>query len=293
MSVPIKLLLEQGPMLNTLGRIALSSILPSKKPSSNPEQFPEIVQHIKAPSKSLISHYLRWAGAADNRYDNQLPPHLFSQFALPVCSKQLEMTHYNLAGIMNQGCSLKINGPLPLDTDLKVSCRVVDIVEDNGRARINQQLSIGTQEQDNLIEAHLHTVFVIGKSEKSPRIVEGCKFEYLGQWDAAKHAGFEFGLLTGDLNPIHWIGLAGKYSAFKTKVLHGFGMFVRSYEAIQNALDKDIQAIDVRFISPVHLPSQDNQIFCAAEKSEDGSKALELRSTDGRVNIVGRFSLAD
>ena len=70
------------------------------------------------------------------------------------------------------------------------------------------------------------------KKSKQNKVQPELDWKTQGQWYATQHDGFKFALLTGDFNPIHWISLAGKLSAFKMKVLHGFGMFVRSYEQL-------------------------------------------------------------
>ena len=291
METPIKLLLEQGPMLKTLGRIAVKTALPSKdKKAKNPESFPVVSEIIPSPSPELIRNYVRWAGVTDNRYSTTLPPHMFTQFALPICTQQIEMTRYNLGGIINQGCGITIYDAIPMGSDLKIDCEVVSINEENGRARIHQRLAIGPASGKKSLDVDFYTAFIIGKSEKkTKKTEEKPEFVALGAWDAKSNDGFEFGVLTGDLNPIHWISPIAKMSPFKGKVLHGFGMFVRTFELIQRERKSDIQSMDIRFISPVKLPSKGNEVWVSTTTQEDETYRLEQRNSTGKVQIIGHF----
>lgn len=290
MNTPVTLLLEQGPMLKTLGRIALSTALPSKKPASNPEHFPVISERVTSPSEQLIAHYIRWAGVTDNRYDGVIPPHMFTQFAMPICSQQIEMTRYNIGGIINQGCGMTLYHSIPRGSDLQVDCSIVDIIEDNGRARVHQRLAIAPVGGEKAIDVDFYTAFIIGKGVKKPKTNDTPPtFSSLGAWNASANDGLAFGILTGDLNPIHWIGPVAKMSPFKGKVLHGFGMFVRTFELIQQASEQDITSIDVKFISPVRLPSQGNEVFVTPTPQADGRHRIEQRDNHGKVQVVGSY----
>ncbi|OUS24237.1 hypothetical protein A9Q99_25220 [Gammaproteobacteria bacterium 45_16_T64] len=290
MNTPVTLLLEQGPMLKTLGRIAISTVLPSKKSANNPNSFPVISERVASPSTKLIEHYLRWAGVTGDRYKGHIPPHMFTQFAMPICSQQIEMTRYNIGGIINQGCGMTIYNSIPLGKDLQVDCEVVSVTEDNGRARLHQRLAVAAVGGEKAIDVDFYTAFIIGKGvKKAKEAPEPMEFSSQGSWSASSNDGLEFGILTGDLNPIHWIGPVAKMSAFKSKVLHGFGMFVRTFELIQQSSSEDIRSIDVKFISPVKLPSQGNEVFVTTATQPDGRHRLEQRDNKGKVQIVGSY----
>ena len=277
-------------MLKALGRIAVQTAIPKKgKNKSNPAVFPTVNEIIPAPSRKLVKHYVRWSNASVDRYSHYLPPHMFTQFALPICVTQLEMTRYNLGSIINQGCGMTIYDNIAMGEDLKVSCEVADITEENGRARVHQKLTIGTQQKTKAIEVDFYTAFIIGKSEKSPREEEQKpSFRSLGSWNTTSNDGLEFGILTGDLNPIHWVAPVAKMSPFKNKVLHGFGMFVRTFETIQNSTNEKIQSIDVRFISPVVLPSKGNEVWISEKQGDQ--HLLEQRDPTGKIQMIGHLT---
>lgn len=294
LNVPVTLLREQTPMLKTLGTILVNSAIPGRTPSENPASFDKVSMQIAAPSDELVEAYIAWSGAPADRYKGVLPPHMFSQWALPVASVQLQQTRYKLSGIVNQGCDVKINSLLPAGQAVNVECDLVDITEANNRVRIHQRLIAKAADGSDAIEIDFFTAFVLGRGKKKakPTPEKAPEFETVGTWDTGANDGLEFGILTGDLNPIHWITAAGKLSPFKAKVLHGFGMFVRSYEALRNGSNEDIAEIGVRFIKPVPLPSSGLRVCRTVDTDAEGSRSLELRDSSGRTLMVGSYKAA-
>lgn len=286
--VPVTLILEQGPMLHTLGRIFVKSVLPIGRPDENPSTFEPARITLPAPSSRLVASYAAWSGAAD-RYQGMLPPHLFSQWAMPAASRVLEQTRYQLASIINQGVSMRVNGPLPAGQPLQVTARMKSLEETDGRARVSVEISSGTEQQPDAVAATVHATFILSSQKKKSggRTDEAQpQWTTVGQWRTTGDDGLRFALLTGDFNPIHWIGLAGKLSPFKRKVLHGFGMFVRSYEAL--AAEGAIKEIDVRFLRPVPLPSGELRVQ-QSPAEVDGWRALRLVGDNEQLHLAGRF----
>jgi acyl dehydratase len=285
--VPLTLALQQAPMLRLLGRIAMSTVLPARSPERNPEVFVPAHVEIPAPSAKLVSCYTAWCGAGD-RYKNMLPPHMFSQWALPVAAEIIGQSRYRIAGIINQGVTMRINGELPRGVPLLVSAKLASLEEKDGRARLSVELTNGTAQQPDAIIGTLHTTFILSKVKKDAVKKEGPepRWSTVGTWRAAADDGLKFALLTGDFNPIHWIGIAGKLSPFGRKVLHGFGMFVRSYEVLANK--NQIGEIDVRFIKPVPLPSGTLHVQQTA-KENDGGRQVRLAGDKDVVHMAGRY----
>lgn len=295
MSVPFSLLFEQGRMLRTLGRITAKSLLPIARPAHNPGTIADVEQTVAPPSERLLQHYLAWSGADPKTYQDHLPPHLFTQFALPVCAPQLEQLRYKLSGIINQGCAVKINAPLEKGQSLLIKCALVSVTESNGRARVLQKLEIATPNRPVALEVDIHTTFIIGRREKRAE-QNRSQPEWLpiDTWQARADDGWQFALLTGDLNPIHWFEPIAKLSPFQGKVLHGFGSFVRSFEILQRDLrQRDQPAIsfaEVRFIRPVPLPSRPLSVVRSQSTGEGGHFHWQLQDEDGNPLMVGLFS---
>lgn len=314
LNMPLSLIRHHGSMLKTLGGIFLSSLQP--RPKNNPEQIEDVKIVLPAPDKELVGLYQRWCtyavetenGNAPLDTDSDLPPHLFSQFALAICAKQLKQLRYKLLSVINQGVGLEVHHPIPKDEALHIICKVVEIKEENNRARIHQQLQIGTQSQPHCYTASFHTLFILGKSlkkdssKKQSKDEEHVEFEKVGHWTVAPNDGLNFALLTGDFNPIHWVGLVAKFSPFGQKVLHGFGMFTRTIETIQASAGKPIKSIHVRFINPAFLNNQQVSVLLspahekalADEKAlvdEKGLQKLELRDSLDKPLMVGEVKI--
>ncbi len=287
---PLDLVLQQGPMLQSIGRIGLQTALPFRRPKSNPDSYRAVDRTFNAPSAKLIEHFLQWSGADDTHPDH-IPPHLFPQWALAVTSSLAEQTRYPMSGGLNQGCDLTINGKLPLNGKLRVHGEMVSVEEVKGKARIQTRVSTGTATQSDILVADLIIVVPLpgrknkkGSEEKKPEP----SFERVGSWRCSASDGLDFAILTGDFNPIHWLTPVAKLSPFRGKVLHGFGSFVRSFEVLSR--EAEISDISVRFTRPVPLPSDKLQV----ERETGGGKtrAWRLVGPDGTLHAAGSYTTA-
>ena len=296
--MPYGLLRHQGPMLSATARMLLQSacraLLPAPgtrrgaKPtagtqSNAPVETPivqaqalaPIRRRIAAPPARLVEHYIRWCGAA-GRYADELPPHMVSQWSLPLVSALLMRLPYRLTGIINQGVSMTLHGPLPRDTELLLEASVERIAHADGWARIEVLIVTGTARQARLVETRLHMrVRLPGArtSRSAPPRPPDPAWRTVGHWRADANDGLRFALLTGDFNPIHWCGPLARRSVFGGKVLHGFGSLARSYEMLA---PDSLRDIDVRFLRPVALPGQALAVQLATETDADGWRALRL-----------------
>ncbi len=291
MSVPAALLFQNSPMLLTLGRTFATVLLPYRRPRTNPTVFPEVCKRLTAPSESLMRHYNAWCGCPPQGHKGVVPPHLFTQFALPVWAVQLQMTRYPLMTIINQGCGVTVHQPIPAGLDLVVRSKVVAVSETSHRARIHQRLTVGTDTCACAWSVDFHTAFILGRRPSQKRVQPEASdpLKPLGHWQADRTDGLRFGVLTGDLNPIHWCGPIARRSPFKGIILQGFGLFTRSFEALRTFTGEPIHAIDVRFIRPVSLPSGRLTLLHSAYMDDDGRRALALRNAAGKVVMTGWY----
>jgi len=246
---------------------------------------------IAPPAKSLVKRYIAWCGA-EGRYAKDLPPHMVSQWGLPLVGKLLLQLPYRLTSVINQGVTLTVNGPLPRGVPLRVKASLQSVEEVAGRAKVVVAISTGTTQQDNLVEALLHMCFIL-PGKRPPKSEQARppepQWQNVGSWQADERDGLRFSLLTGDFNPIHWCSPLARRSVFKGKVLHGFGSLVRSYEALQPGV---FNRIDVRFVKPVPLPSGPLQVELAPADATD-SFPLRLTSAGGSVvHFIGHCNRA-
>lgn len=282
--IPLQFLLEHQSTLSGLAKIGLRGFKKTKIRQVDAQSLSPIVEVIEPPSYALIDHYVLWSGAEPNKYKDTIPSHMVSQWGLAFATRLLLQTSYPLSQVINQGVSLKINGNIPRNEKLLIQAKIAKIDERNGLARVSVQIITGTVEQPALVETVLHMAFILPNFEKTKRIenTENRTWVVQGEWSTSSDDGFKFALLTGDFNPIHWVGLLAKFSSFGQKVLHGFGVFARSFEV----LPEQMQQIDVRFLKPVRLPSQHNQVETSVEQDQ---KFVRVIGSEGQICLMGQF----
>jgi acyl dehydratase len=302
--IPYGLLRHQDEMLRMGGRILMHTALRALRPTStsaaapSPAGIAPIKRGIDAPPEELVEHYIHWACAwagTASRYDRELPPHMVSQWSLPLVGELLLRLPYRLAGVINQGASLRVRGPLPRDTPLLVGAAIERIEQVAGRTKVVVAITTGTARQANLVEARLHMSF-LPPGPRPPRAAQERppepQWRTAGLWHADADDGMRFALLTGDFNPIHWCGPLARRSVFGGTVLQGFGSLVRSYEALEPG---SFNEIDVRFVRPVPLPCSalSVQVAPADSADADGWRALRLAGAGDAVHLAGRLRRHD
>lgn len=288
-AVPYRLLRYQLPMLLTGARVVGHTVLNAIAPASRPPapgadggarpagaRIAPVARVIDAPAADLVAQYIAWAGAVGG-YEGELPPHMVSQWSLPLVGELLLRMPYKLTSVINQGVGLRMHGPLPRDTPLQVSAAVEQIEHTPGRIKVVVAVITGTAQQPSLVEARLHMSFLL----QGPRPAKTAharpdepQWRTVGAWQADARDGLRFALLTGDFNPIHWCGPLARRSVFRSLVLHGFGSFVRSYELLRQQ-GVSFREIDVRFVKPVPLPCPALSVQIAPP-GPDGWRAVRL-----------------
>lgn len=294
-AVPYGLLRHQGAMLRATARMLLQAARRSLLPSAGlhhvdappaPHAIAPLQRCIATPPAQLVEHYIRWCGA-DGRYDGALPPHMVSQWSLPLVSELLMQLPYRLTGIINQGVSMTAHGPLPRGEALTLRASVEQITHADGWARIVVAIVTGTAQEARLVETRLHMrVRLPGprSARKAPVRPPDPAWQNAGTWRAESSDGLRFSLLTGDFNPIHWCGPLARRSVFGAKVLHGFGSLARSCETLA---PDSFREIEVRFLRPVVLDGEALSVQLAPEADTDGRRALRLVGADNAVHLAG------
>ena len=273
MSVSLKFIRYQGPVLRGMGEAALGAL--RQKLAKNgkngaaaaPPRLPGPEHHLTVSPRptELVNAYVRWVGGDPASYKGRVPAHLFPQWGFPLTGKVMEGLSYPMLAAMNGGCKLTIHAPLPANEPLEVSGRL-DAVDDNGqRAILDQKIVTGTKTNPEALVAHLY-VFVplkkddkkSGKKTEKARVpVDAREISYFKLRD---DAGLDFAKLTGDFNPVHWVPRWARAFGFRNVILHGFGTMARAIEALNRGLlagDVDALAeIDVRFTRPLVLPAR-------------------------------------
>lgn len=280
-------------MLRTLGRVLLGAFGRSDEVDGLPETpGPEVRVRLDPPPDELVDAYAAWSGAPPGRWENALPPHLFPQWALPVSSRTLRDAPFPLTRVLNQGCELDVREPLPRGADLRVRARLETAEQRASGVRLRQSVHTGTEESPGGLAAEiLALVPSRGARRRSARKRERpVGFEEIGRWDATVSDAREFCWLTGDLNPIHWIPAAARKAGFARPILHGFGIFARTWEVLEDFGDGSgnggpVTRLGVRFTRPAVLPAALHVLL--GERDDGGERAVRLLDASGQVCLVG------
>ncbi|MCU1281360.1 MAG: Acyl dehydratase [bacterium] len=270
MSVSLKFIRYQGPVLRGMGEAAVGALKQRLGKNGKTHAAPSLPgpeHHITVSPRApeLVNAYVRWVGGDPSSYKGRVPAHLFPQWGFPLTGKLVEGLSYPMLAAMNGGCKLTINGPLRADEALEVSGRL-DAVDDNGqRAILDQKIVTGTKSNPEAVVAHLYVFIPLkkedrknGKAKDKARVPVDAR--ELAFFKLGPKAGLDFAKLTGDFNPVHWVPRWARAFGFKNVILHGFGTLARAIEALNRGLFAgDVTAlseIDVRFTRPLVLPAR-------------------------------------
>ena len=148
-----------------------------------------------------------------------------------------------------------------------------------------QRLITGTAENPELLVSDVFAVIVLQKTKGEPRPEDTNVYKSIGAFRAERIDGLRFGILTGDMNPLHWVPPYAKMAGFKNEILHGFGTFARTWELLAQQVGKGrVGLVDVRFIRPLVLPAT------ADVEVTEGTGERLLRVTDGKtIFAAGTF----
>jgi acyl dehydratase len=268
---------HQGRVLAALGGTALEAGLrrlglsrPSAGASAAPG--PEVVAELPAPSAALVRDYLRFVGGDPAAYKGRVPAHLFPHWGIPLAAQTLRGLAYPLMRVMNGGCRLQMNAPLPQGQPLRVRARLESVDDDGRRAVLRQRVITGTASVPEAVVADIVAVVPLvsktngaaGSSgapkprKQVARVPAGAR--ELAFWRLRPDTGLGFALLTGDFNPVHWVRPYARALGHRSTILHGFATLARAVEGLNRGLfagDVDrLASIDVRFTRPLVLPAK-------------------------------------
>lgn len=278
MSVPLRHALEQGAVVRAMLGSALAAL--GKRPSVAPSTpTPALVATVAAPSRQLVADYVRWAGGRPASYDGRLPPELYPQWGVPLLSQTLADVPYDLRRVLNGGTRLEINAPLPRDEPLELEASLEAVEERGGRAHLRQRLITGTASAPAALVATVSLIVPLGQRDGSskpsrPRPRVPLTARPLARRRLAPTAGRDFALLTGDVNPIHWLGPAARAAGFPRPILQGYATLALAVETLVRVLFAGdpgrLRMVDVRFVRPLPLPHDISVFIDTTRDPDDG-----------------------
>lgn len=251
----IQHVLQQGPVIAALlraGMLARTEGAPPETPG------PVLREEVAPRSRALVDDYVRWSGGVRDR---SLPPLLFPQWGFPLLSRTLAGIPYDLKRVMNAGCTVERRAPLPDDEPLELEARLFSIDDNGKRAILTQELVTGTRSAPAALRVLVRAFVPLEKStekgKEKPRVPDDAT--PLADRRLRVAAGWEFALLTGDFNPVHWVAPWARAAGFPRPILHGFGTLAIGVAALDRVLFSGTSdgwaTLEARFARPVVLPS--------------------------------------
>ncbi len=232
--------------------------------------LPPVTRVLPPRPDALVDDHVRVTGGELGAYRDTVPPHLFPEWLFPLAAELWEQLPYDLAKVMNLGAELTVLAPLPRRTPLEATVRVTRIDDDGRRALVTQELETSAGGAPRLRATVTALLPLRGRNDDPapkgerrpkkplstvPRDVEELSFERL-----PADLGRRFALVTGDVNPIHWIAPYARAMGHETPILHGFCSFARAFERLVRARcagdPTRVERLEARFTRPLPLPSR-------------------------------------
>lgn len=296
-TIPFSLALEQRRNLAALAQTSVASAIQiaRRKPADNRDVW--INDEIEAPRAVLVDNYQSWVGMpASQRQPGIVPPHMFSQWSVPLALRVLIQSGFSTAGIVNMGCDIKVNGTIHTGERMLLSGELVEVSENEQRTTLTARVITRTRRHDRVVDALFHSMLPKQPAaEPGPeRAGQESRWETAGAWAVDEHDGLRFALLTGDFNPVHWADAVARHSLFGQKVLHGFASLSLCWAALQQREPdgSSIQRISARFVRPVPLPSSAMYVFRSGLRPS-GSRRYLLKNGRHQTFLMGDYSAGE
>ena len=302
MGVSNRYILEQGPVLGVLAKVALGAARQAAghAPASGgatKTPGPEIRANVSPRPPELLRDYVRHVGGDPSAYRGRVPAHFFPQWGFPLQARTLEGISYPMHKVLNAGCRIEMNAPLPAGKPLVATATLVDIDDNGRRAVLNTRIVTGTAAAHDALVANTFALVPLSGGDKKPsgakpkpkarpQVPNGAR--EIAFWRIGPKAGLDFAKLTGDFNPLHWVPAYARASGFRNVILHGFSTMARAIEGLNRAhFSGDVDAmktVDVQFTRPLILPARVGLYL-------DGQDFYVGDAPGGPAYLTGSFTL--
>jgi acyl dehydratase len=232
---------------------------------------PELQREVAAPSLALQRDFVKFCGGDPAHYRSVIPPHMLSQWSLPLMLEVAQELPYPPLKVINTGVHVEFLCPLPQAKRLPVRAQLVALEEQERAVRVVLRVSTLLPSGEEAVRASLamrvrkprpRTEAPAPRKRApadAPRLVPGEARE-LARYRLHASAGLEYSRLTGDYNPIHWSAGYARSTGLPGAVLQGFASFGLMFEALNQGLlsgdARAIAALDVQFLQPLELPAE-------------------------------------
>lgn len=223
-----------------------------------------IVRTLPPRPDALVDDHVRVTGGDLGAYRSTVPPHLFPQWLFPLGAEAWSRLPYDLLQVMNLGAEMEVLGAIPRGKPLDVTFRLANVDDDGRRVLVTQALETSVGGEPKLratVTAYLPLPRKDGAKRESKQLplvpldAEEIAFERL-----PADLGRRFAFVTGDVNPLHWVGPWARAMGHRTPILHGFCTFARAVERVIRARAAGdptrLARFEARFTRPLPLPSR-------------------------------------
>jgi len=280
---------HQGPVLSGLVRVAWAAATQKTDQTAGPPETPgPVYAEVVGPRpKALVDDLVRWSGGSPRAWKGTVPPYMFPQWGFPVQGRTLTGIPYPMAKVLNQGCRFEVQEPLPMGQSLTLKAHLEGVDDDGSRAKLHQRLVTTVGDSDSGLLSDIFAYVPLARKKRSgprrgPPTVPLNAVE-VGRRRLGKSAGLDFARLTGDFNPVHWIGPYAKMAGFRGIILHGFATAALAVEAVVAAKwlgnPHKLGGLEVRFTRPLVLPARVGVFLGPPE--EDGRIPLAVGAAPG------------
>lgn len=263
---------NQAAGLRALGGLLQKAAFEAVRSNTDGNLKPPVVgmtvrRQVALPSLALQHSFVRFCGGDPSRYAGQTPPHLFCQWVLPAALSLAKRLPYPPLSVVNLGCSLRIEGPLPDRGQVSVHSTLTHVSEREDKVNLTFGL-LTLFEREVRLRAELRLLVRLSGASTKPRTAASKREPVLVPAGARElvrrrlgaDAGLAFAQLTGDFNPIHWSKTYARTVGFPACILHGFGSFGIAFEGLVagrlSGRFRDVRRIDANFTAPLVLPHE-------------------------------------
>ncbi|HOX37965.1 MAG TPA: MaoC/PaaZ C-terminal domain-containing protein [Candidatus Brocadiia bacterium] len=304
MTAPLRHVLRQGPVIRTVLKVACLKALPGRGKSSGSPRIPGPILEDELPPRNprLVRDYILHVGGDQSWYAGVVPAHMFPQWGFPILFRTLDGQSYDISRVINVGCEIRMNRPLPAGERLVLSA-CLESVDDNGeRAIIRQRVVTGTRSAPEAVVGYVSTLVPLKTGRKSggnkdkpkkekPKVPENAR--EIARWRLSGRSGLEFAYVTGDFNPMHWSrAYARAFGGHRGVILHGFAQVARAVESMNRHLFSGnpgrLARIEARFTAPLVIPGEtgvfvdaDGGFFVGAASGEPASLVGSYETVEG------------
>ncbi len=296
-------LFQQGDVLKAIAHAAIQGIMQSNQKQVNIEellnkQFPEYQEVVPPRSNELIDDYIKFVRGNLNGYKKFIPFHFFPQWSFPIIERVLSDLPFNFIQIMNAGFRAEIRSQLPRNEKLYLKAQLQKIELKNNILYFTTKVITETSSSPESLIAYLTTLIRLPKKEDFKTKNSTSTQEFTVPFEAKEIASFSFksntglnySLLSGDINPVHWLEPYAQMMGLKRVILHGFASAAFCIEAINNNLFagdvNKIHQLEVKFTKPLFLPAKPKLYFL-----RDSNQFYLADARLARAYVVGNFSI--